>query len=35
MLGLSVLSVVLALWQHRRQHRKGIAPRDGEVEVDF
>ncbi len=34
MLGLSVVSVVLALWQHRRQYKRG-APAPAEAEVDF
>jgi putative tricarboxylic transport membrane protein len=34
MLLLSVLSVGLALWQHRRQYQKGIAP-PAEEEVEF
>ncbi|MBI2493407.1 MAG: hypothetical protein HYV94_15105, partial [Candidatus Rokubacteria bacterium] len=33
MLGLSVASVVLALWQHRRQYRRGIgAPAEGDTD---
>lgn len=34
MLGLSVLSVVLALWQHHRQYRRGVAPAE-EPDTDF
>jgi putative tricarboxylic transport membrane protein len=34
MLVLSVASVALALWQHRKQYRKGPAPADG-PETDF
>jgi putative tricarboxylic transport membrane protein len=34
MLVLSVASVALALWQHRKQYRKGPAPADGR-ETDF
>jgi putative tricarboxylic transport membrane protein len=33
MLGLSALSVLLALWQHRRQYRRALAP--AEAEADF
>jgi len=33
MLGLSVASVVLALWQHRRQYRRGVAaPAEGDTD---
>ena len=33
MLGLSVASVVLALWQHRRQYRRGAAtPAEGDTD---
>ena len=34
MLGLSALSVALALWQHRRQYKKGVAAPQ-EAEADF
>jgi putative tricarboxylic transport membrane protein len=33
MLGLSVVSVALALWQHRRQYRRAVAP--APVDTDF
>lgn len=35
MLALSVLSVVLALWQHRRQYRRAAAPAAGGPDTDF
>ncbi len=36
MLALSLLSVILALWQHRRQYRRGLAPAEDETaEPDF
>ncbi|MBI4635564.1 MAG: hypothetical protein HY727_04355 [Candidatus Rokubacteria bacterium] len=34
MLALSVASVVLALWQHRRQYRRGGAPAEAS-DTDF